>query len=78
VDVDGRLDERLRFGLTLRSWVGVKRWRWPLEFAHKIFFLDCTRESVMAMAEEQGLIQFSSVCTILMMLWHLFLWLQLV
>jgi hypothetical protein len=27
VDVDGRLDERLRFGLTLRSWVGVKRWR---------------------------------------------------
>jgi hypothetical protein len=27
VDVDGRLDERLRFGLTLRSWVRVKRRR---------------------------------------------------
>jgi hypothetical protein len=39
-----------------------------MEFVHKSLSLECTRESVMAVAEAQGLVQSSSVCTSLVVL----------
>jgi hypothetical protein len=58
------------FALVYHSKDGLveKRWRRPLEFVHKALYLDCTKESAMAVAEAQGLVQSSSVCTSLVVL----------